>query len=513
MSGFIWQVFAEPLTQQAFQKALIGGSLVAIVSGVIGCFVILRRMAFLGDALAHSMLAGVTAGYLFMQIIFGVEAHAPAMMIGSILAGFITVGLISFVSRVSRIKEDTAIGIMYTGIFAIGGVLASLFSHRIHLDLYHFITGMVLGIEDADLWMMAFITTIVLSVIILLYRHFLIATFDPVMAATIGIPVVALDYLLTTCTSLVVVGAVGIVGVILVVGLLVTPAATAYLLSDRLHRMMILSAIFGVTGVLGGLYLSLWIGNIATGPSIVIVSTLQFLIVLTVSPRYGLIADWLRKRSRVPQQMVEDVLGCFRYGDRDTMRIADITGSLGSKPDELKRAMRFMLKNGLLSEAENRMTLTEAGRIEAKRILRAHRLWETYLEQLGTPSSELHDRAHQLEHLHDEETVDYLDDKLGHPLRDPHGALIPEDFVHLIPGAEVKSSLLREGNQGVIKRLGDADPAKLKVGMVITAGARSQEGARWMFVLPDQSTVQLDHDTADSLIVEFQASADTTAFD
>ena len=211
--------------------------------------------------------------------------------------------------------------------------------------------------------------------------------------------------------------------------------------------------------------------------------------------------------------MVEDVLGCFRYGDRDTMRIADITGSLGSKPDELKRAMRFMLKNGLLSEAENRMTLTEAGRIEAKRILRAHRLWETYLEQLGTPSSELHDRAHQLEHLHDEETVDYLDDKLGHPLRDPHGALIPEDFVHLIPGAEVKSSLLREGNQGVIKRLGDADPAKLKVGMVITAGARSQEGTRWMFVLPDQSTVQLDHDTADSLIVEFQASADTTTFD
>ena len=241
MSGLIWQVFAEPLTQQAFQKALIGGSLVAIVCGVIGCFVILRRMAFLGDALAHSMLAGVTAGYLFMQIVFGIEAHAPAMMIGSILAGFITVGLISFVSRVSRIKDDTAIGIMYTGIFAIGGVLASLFSHRIHLDLYHFITGMVLGVEDADLWMMAFITALVLSVIILLYRHFLIATFDPVMAASIGIPVVALDYLLTTCTSLVVVGAVGIVGVILVVGLLVTPAATAYLLSDRLHRMMILS--------------------------------------------------------------------------------------------------------------------------------------------------------------------------------------------------------------------------------------------------------------------------------
>ena len=227
-----------PLTEQAFQKALIGGGLVAIVCGVIGCFVILRRMAFLGDALSHAMLAGVTSGYLFMQIVFGIEAHAPGMLVGSIVAGLITVGLIGFVSKVSRIKEDTAIGIMYTGIFAVGGVLASVFSHRIHLDLYHFVTGMVLGVEDADLWMMAVVTAVVLAIVILFFRYFQITTFDPVMAASLGIPVVAIDYLLTTCTSLVVVSAVSIVGVILVVGLLVTPAATAYLLSDRLSRMM-----------------------------------------------------------------------------------------------------------------------------------------------------------------------------------------------------------------------------------------------------------------------------------
>lgn len=513
MSESLWNIFAEPLSQQAFQKALIGGSLVAIVSGVIGCFVILRRMAFLGDALSHSMLAGVTAGYLFMQIVFGVDAHAPAMMIGSILAGLITVGLIGFVSRVSRIKEDTAIGIMYTGIFAIGGILASVFSHRIHLDLYHFITGMVLGVEDADLWMMACITSIVLAVVILLYRHFLIATFDPVMAASIGIPVVALDYLLTTCTSLVVVGAVGIVGVILVVGLLVTPAATAYLLSDRLHRMMILSAIFGVTGVAGGLYLSLWIGNIATGPSIVIVSTLQFLVVLTFAPRYGLIADWLRRRSMVPQQTVEDVLGCFRYGDRDSLRVSDILRSLSDRPEQVPRALRFMVKQDLLSEAGDELTLTAAGKHEAKRILRAHRLWETYLQQLGTPTAEIHDRAHQLEHLHDEETVDYLDDKLGHPLRDPHGALIPEDFVHLVPGAEVKSSLLREGNTGRITQLGRAGVTPLQLGMLIVAGPRSEEGHQWTFLLPDQSMVHLDHETADSLMVELQTSEGTPAED
>ncbi len=240
--------------------------MVAVVCGVMGCFVILRRMAFLGDALSHAMLAGVTAGYLFMQIFFGIEAHAPAMLVGSILAGLVTVGLVGFVSKVSRIKDDTAIGIMYTGIFALGGILASVFSHRIHLDLYHFVTGMVLGVEDGDLWMMAWIAAFVLTIVILFYRHLQITTFDPVMAASLGFPVMAINYLLTTCTSLVVVGAVNIVGVILVVGLLVTPAATAYLLSDRLSRMLPLAAGFGVIGVLGGLYLSMWIGNVATGP-------------------------------------------------------------------------------------------------------------------------------------------------------------------------------------------------------------------------------------------------------
>ena len=361
MSELMWNLWIAPLTEQAFQKALIGGSLVAIVCGVMGCFVILRRMAFLGDALSHAMLAGVTAGYLFMQIFFGVEAHAPAMLLGSIVAGLVTVGLIGFVSRVSRIKDDTAIGIMYTGIFALGGVLASIFSHRIHLDLYHFVTGMVLGVEDADLWMMAWIAGLVLATVILLYRHFQITTFDPVMAASLGIPVLAMNYLLTTCTSLVVVGAVSLVGVILVVGLLVTPAATAYLLSDRLDRMMIWAAAFGVTGVAGGLYVSLWIGNLATGPSIILVTTLQFLIVLAVAPRYGLIADWWRRRSIVPQQIIEDILGCFRYGEENTLPVSMVMQTVNARPVQIQRAIRSLQKQELIEVSGSDLMLTEAG--------------------------------------------------------------------------------------------------------------------------------------------------------
>lgn len=287
---------------------LLAGILVSVVCGVMGCFIILRRMAFLGDALAHAMLAGVVGGYLLMKVAFGSEANAPAMLIGSLLAGFGTVGLIGFVSKLSRIKEDTAIGIMYTGVFAAGGLAASLFSHYIHVDLLHFVTGNVLAVEMLDLWMMAFVALFVLVAVILLFRPLQLTSFDPIMAASLGIPVVAIDYLLTTCTSLVVVSAVHIVGVILVVGLLVTPAATAYLLCNRLSRMLWASAGFGVSSFLSGYALSVVI-NVAPGSAIVVASTLQFLCVLALAPRHGLIANWWRRYRAVPQQVLEDVLG------------------------------------------------------------------------------------------------------------------------------------------------------------------------------------------------------------
>ncbi len=314
--------FIAPLTETYFQKALIGGSIVAVVAGVVGCLVVLKRMAFLGDALSHAMIAGVAGGYLVMKMLFGLEAHAPGMLLGSLIAAIATVALISFVSRVSRIKEDTTIGIMYTGIFALGVVAVSIFRHYIHIDLMHFIMGDILGVADTDLWVSGFTAVVVLSIIVLFFRHFQIATFDPIMAASIGLAVLFLDYVLTTCVSLVVVSAVSMVGVILVVGLLITPAATAYLLSDRLDRMMWLAGLFGLTSVVGGLYLCVWLDS-AGGGAIMLFCTLQFLVALAIAPKYGLLARWLRLKRLVPQQTVEDVLTTILRYDGVTS-IADI---------------------------------------------------------------------------------------------------------------------------------------------------------------------------------------------
>ena len=417
----MYDLFIAPLTETYFQKALIGGSIVALVAGVVGCLVVLRRMAFLGDALSHAMIAGVAGGYLVMKMLFGLEAHAPGMLLGSLIAAVTTVALISFVARISRVKEDTAIGIMYTGIFALGVVAVSIFRHYIHIDLMHFIMGDILGVADSDLWVSAFTAALVLSVLILFFRHFQIATFDPIMAASIGLPVLFLDYVLTICVSLVVVSAVSMVGVILVVGLLITPAATAYLLSDRLDRMMWLAALFGVTSVVGGLYLCVWLDS-AGGGAIMLFCTLQFLVVLVVAPKYGLLARWLRMRNLIPQQQVEDILTTILRYEKPTPM--NILYQYVEQDKGLKKAVLSMIGDGLQVEAPEGFSLTEDGTKEAGKVLKAHRLWEAYLESIGTPQEELHPTAHHLEHISDSSTVDYLDEKLGKPVRDPHGQTI-----------------------------------------------------------------------------------------
>ncbi|THB74690.1 MAG: metal ABC transporter permease [Desulfobacteraceae bacterium] len=418
----MFDLFIAPLMDTYFQKALIGGSIVAVVAGVVGCLVVLRRMAFLGDALSHAMIAGVAGGYLVMKLFFGLEAHAPGMLLGSLIAAVATVALISFVSRISRVKEDTAIGIMYTGIFALGVVAVSIFRHYIHIDLMHFIMGDILGVADTDLWVSAFVAAIVLTVLIFFFRHFQLATFDPIMAASIGLPVLLLDYALTTCVSLVVVSAVSMVGVILVVGLLITPAATAYLLSDRLDRMMILAALFGVTSVIGGLYLCVWLDS-AGGGAIMLFCTLQFLVVLTVAPKYGLLSRWVRLRNLIPQQVVEDVLTTILRHEKPTPR--SVIARYVESGKGLDRVLKQMIEDDLLIQSGMDYALTGSGQKEANKVLRAHRLWETYLESIGTPEHDVHTTAHQLEHLHQGDTVEYLDEKLGSPTKDPHGKAIP----------------------------------------------------------------------------------------
>jgi len=351
------------------------------------------------------------------------------------------------------------------------------------------------------------ITIIVLAFVILSFRPLQLISFDRVMAASIGVNVLLFDYMLTTCTAMVVVTGVQVVGIIQVVGLLIAPGATAYLLCDRLKNMIWVSILFGWSGFLIGYYLSEQL-NVSPGGMIVVVSTGQFLLIFLVAPRYGLLAGLQRRLRAIPQQLIEDILGVILRSENEQATAAGIAQRIEYRVERIRKAVQSLTRQEMLQVDGDIISLTDEGRQHARRLLRSHRLWESYLQHLGVAEEELHDRAHVLEHVHDEDAVDYLDDKLGHPLIDPHGAEIPEDFVHLVPGEEVRVAILRAGHRGEVVRVIGTNSGGLEVGMQLVVGPREDDSQMWVVSVIDQDSmrgvVRLNHAQADSVIVKLQ---------
>ncbi|MCT4792118.1 MULTISPECIES: metal ABC transporter permease [Exiguobacterium] len=272
--------FIHALTEYDFlQKALVTSVMVGIICGVIGCFIILRGMSLMGDAISHAVLPGVAISYLL-----GIN-----FFIGAVATGLLTALGIGFVSQNSRIKNDTAIGILFTSAFALGIILISFL--RSSSDLYHILFGNVLAVRPSDMWMTLAIGLIVLGAIFLFYKELLVTSFDPTMAAAYGLSTRLIHYLLMTMLTLVTVASLQTVGIILVVAMLITPAATAYLLTNRLSRMIFLSAGLGTIASVVGLYFS-FTYNLSSGASIVLVATALFALVFIFSPRHGLLRKW-----------------------------------------------------------------------------------------------------------------------------------------------------------------------------------------------------------------------------
>ena len=267
----------EPLQQGFLQRALGVGLLVAVVCAVLSCFMTLKGWALMGDAVSHAVLPGVVLAY----------ALGLPFALGAFVFGVGSVGLIGWIRQRSRVKEDTVIGVVFTGFFALGLVLISKL--RSGVDLGHILFGNLLGISDGDLLQTALIALAVLSVLLLRRRDLLLFCFDPAHARSIGLPTGRLHYLLLTLLSLTTVAALQTVGIILVVAMLVTPGATAYLLTDRFDRMTLLAVASAVLSVLVGVWLSYWLDT-STAGCIVLSQTLLFLLVLLLAPRHGLLA-------------------------------------------------------------------------------------------------------------------------------------------------------------------------------------------------------------------------------
>jgi len=273
----ILDLLLTPLSYPFMVRALLASIMVGITCSVLGTYVILQGLAFFGDALAHTILPGVVLAFML----------GWPLAVGALIFGIITAVGIGALSRQAEIKEDTAIGIIFAGSFALGvAMLSTMNSYAV--DLAHILFGDVLGVAPSDLWVILGLGLLVLVTVAVLYKEFLVLAFDPTLAVVLRLPATALRYTLLILIAVTIVVSLQTVGVALMLAMLVTPATTAYLLTRRLPTMMVTAAAIGALSNVTGLYLSYYV-NIASGPAMVLVATGVFILVFLFAPARGLV--------------------------------------------------------------------------------------------------------------------------------------------------------------------------------------------------------------------------------
>lgn len=291
-------------------RAFIAATLVGVMCGALGAFIVLRNMSLIGDALSHAVLPGVVFSFMVVQALG--QAYicsdlspqdcetaldgwlSTGFFLGSVLAALLASVFITWIQRNVRTENDAAIGIVFTTMFAVG-VIGISAQKSVHLDLQDMLFGNVLGVSDTDLWITFIVSVVVVGCIAIFYRALFATTFQPIVAETMGIKTNAIHYLLMLILSFAVVASMRTVGVILVVAMLVTPAATALLLVNRLRQVIVLSALLGFLAAAIGVNVSILL-NPPPGPTIVLVSTLFYLLAVVFSPQKGLIAKYWNRR-------------------------------------------------------------------------------------------------------------------------------------------------------------------------------------------------------------------------
>lgn len=266
----------EPLSFAFMQRSLVVAVAVGILCAVVGSFLMVQRLSLLGDAISHSLLPGLAIAFSLGFNIY----------LGAFIAGMLSTVCISWIQRQTHLKEDTAMGVVFSAFFAFGIILITLIQEEVRIDLNHFLFGNILGVTQADVISVVAIAIVVLSVIAILFKELLFYSFDPTAAQAAGLPVQRLHTGLMVMVALTLVASMKAVGVILVLAMLITPGAAAYLLVPRLHQVMLVGSGIGVVSSVSGLYLSYY-ANIPSGPAIVVVSFACFCLALLLSPSQG----------------------------------------------------------------------------------------------------------------------------------------------------------------------------------------------------------------------------------
>jgi ABC-type Mn2+/Zn2+ transport system permease subunit/Mn-dependent DtxR family transcriptional regulator len=437
------QVLSDVFSYAYAQRALLASVLVGITCGVLGVFIVLRNMSLIGDALSHAILPGVVAGFL-------IAGHSIfAFFTGSVIAGLLAALSITWLQRNVKTKEDAAIGIVFSAMFALGiiGISAVTRQEGVHLDMKDFLFGNVLGIADQDLWLTGLIMAYTLLCVVAFYRYFFVTTFQAVMAVTTGINANLMHYFMMMLLSFAVVASLQSVGVILVVAMLIIPASTALLLSNRLPVVLLLAAVVGAfSASLGLVFAILW--ETTPGPAMTLVATFFYLLAMLFSPEKGLLLQRIRKFKRQRVQALEDVLkAVVKLQEKGVRRVEDTAAALGQSEQQLRRQLRRMERRRWLEpEVAAEIHLSAAGLERAYQLIRAHRIWESYLvQEMGLQSNQIHRQAEVYEHRLPAGFLQEVEAQLGFPAFDPHGSPIPQQR-----GTAVRLNQLQLGDQAMV---------------------------------------------------------------
>lgn len=428
MSGF----FAE---HEAALWTIAVGAVTAAACAILGCYLVLRRLSLLGDAISHAILPGIAFGYLVSG-----SRDALPIFAGALAVGVLTAVLTETLSRFGRIPHDSSMGVVFTSLFALGVIMITRLARNVDLDpgcvLYGLIdsvsldTTPIAGIEvPRALLPLAAALVATLLFVAVLWKELKIVAFDPALATAMGISATLVHYLLMCMVSAVTVASFEAVGSILVIAMLIVPPATAHLLCDRLGWMMLWSVVVGVTSAVLGYALAVW-ANTSVAGMMAVAAGLQFAAAVVFAPRHGLVSKAAHQLALALRIVREDVVAMLyrveESGARRRVTWRDCVRAVGGGLAAYLALPVLAARGDVRLSLDGAVALADRGRNAARSVVRSHRLWEAYLnEHFQLPLDHLHDAAERVEHYIGPAMQDRLASQVaGHGL-DPHGREIP----------------------------------------------------------------------------------------
>ena len=412
-------------------RIVITGAVTNVACALVGCFLVLRRMSMMGDALSHAVLPGLVLAFVFSK-----SLSIFPLFVGAAAVGVLATFLIQTLHQYARVPSDASMGVVFTSLFALGIVMVKKLVVG-HFDIACVYEGTLelvpLSETVAELPrpLMTTLCVLVLNIIVLslLWKEMKLSSFDPALATTMGLSATLMHYLLMTLVAITTVASFEAVGSILVVAMLIVPAATAHLLSDRLGWMVVIAAIVAVlSAIIGCMAAEYWDTRIA-GMMTVAAGFLYTLAVL-FSPRYGVCSTVYNNLKISLRVLREDLLAMLyrmeELGGSQVLTETDARKAIGG--GLLSRLGVFsLLRDETIRKDQQQLKLTDTGREIARKLVRSHRLWETYLVQhLGLPLDHVHEPAHRVEHFIDERLQQEIESEVKTEGQDPHGRKIPE---------------------------------------------------------------------------------------